>query len=165
MTTVMQFNDVVTTWYRSIKHHFVALMFVRQYSLVMSLMASFCGVLFPTRCLGWDLELNWVSLWGYSYLLLSLTIRASSLYMSAMVSNLRFYFSFYSKTRAWRWGNRRKISDIDDGVNTNRLIGAVKDFKHQGRYNKHSLNTMFKTVHRNVVSNRYTKHEYVVLAG
>ena len=37
---------------------------------VMSLMASFCAVLFPTRCLGWDLELNWVSFWGFSFLLL-----------------------------------------------------------------------------------------------
>ena len=27
-------------------------------SLVMSLMASFCAVLFPTRCLGRDLELS-----------------------------------------------------------------------------------------------------------
>ena len=37
-------------------------------SLVMSMMVSFCAVLFPTRCLGWDLELNWVSFWGFSYL-------------------------------------------------------------------------------------------------
>ena len=29
----------------------------------------FCAVLFPTRCLGWDLGLNWVSFWGISYLL------------------------------------------------------------------------------------------------
>ena len=29
-------------------------------SLVMSLMASFCAVLFPTRCLGWGLGFNWV---------------------------------------------------------------------------------------------------------
>ena len=27
-------------------------------SLVVYLMASFCVVLFPTRCLGWDLGLN-----------------------------------------------------------------------------------------------------------
>ena len=27
-------------------------------SLVMSMILSFCAVLFPTRCLGWDLELN-----------------------------------------------------------------------------------------------------------
>ena len=38
-------------------------------SLVVSLMVSFCVVLFPTRCLGWDLGLNWVSFWGISYLL------------------------------------------------------------------------------------------------
>ena len=30
----------------------------------------FCVVLFPTRCLGWDQGLNWVSFWGISYLLL-----------------------------------------------------------------------------------------------
>ena len=38
-------------------------------SLVVSLMASFCAVLFPTRCLGCDLGLNYVSFWGISYLL------------------------------------------------------------------------------------------------
>ena len=27
-------------------------------SLVVSLVASFCAVLFPTRCLGWDLGRN-----------------------------------------------------------------------------------------------------------
>ena len=27
-------------------------------SLVMSMMVSFCAVLFPAGCLGWDLELN-----------------------------------------------------------------------------------------------------------
>ena len=27
---------------------------------------------FPTRCLGWDLELNWVSFWGFSTLLFSI---------------------------------------------------------------------------------------------
>ena len=40
-------------------------------SLVMSMMVSFCAVFFPTRCLGWDLELNWISFWGISYQLLS----------------------------------------------------------------------------------------------
>ena len=30
---------------------------------MMSLMASFGAVLFPTRCLGLDLGLNWVSFW------------------------------------------------------------------------------------------------------
>ena len=39
-------------------------------SLVVSLMASFVLSFFPTRCLGWDLGLNWVSFWGISYLLL-----------------------------------------------------------------------------------------------
>ena len=39
-------------------------------SLVLSLMASFCSVFFPTRCLGWDPGLNWFSFWGFSYLLL-----------------------------------------------------------------------------------------------
>ena len=38
-------------------------------SLVMSMMVSFCAVLFPTRCLGWDLELNWVSFCGFFFLL------------------------------------------------------------------------------------------------
>ena len=39
-------------------------------SLVVSMVMSFCAVLFPTRCLGWDLELDWVSFWGFSFLLL-----------------------------------------------------------------------------------------------
>ena len=34
----------------------------------MSMMVSFCADRFPTRCLGWDLELNWVSFWGFSFL-------------------------------------------------------------------------------------------------
>ena len=38
-------------------------------SLVVSMVMSFCAVLFPTRCLGWDLEYNWVSFWGFSFLL------------------------------------------------------------------------------------------------
>ena len=38
----------------------------------MSMMLSFCAVLFPTRYLEWDLELNWVSFWGFSYLLIQL---------------------------------------------------------------------------------------------
>ena len=29
----------------------------------------FCAVLFPTMCLGWGLELNWVSFWGFFFLL------------------------------------------------------------------------------------------------
>ena len=33
------------------------------------MVVSFCAVLFPTRSLGWDLELNWVSFWGFSFLL------------------------------------------------------------------------------------------------
>ena len=35
----------------------------------MSMMVSFCAVLFPTRCLGWDLRLSCVSFWGFSFLL------------------------------------------------------------------------------------------------
>ena len=43
---------------------------VRLAVLVMSLMVSFCAVLFPTRCLGWNLGLNWLIFCGFSYLLL-----------------------------------------------------------------------------------------------
>ena len=38
----------------------------------MSMMVSYRAVLFPTRCLGWDLGLNWVSFWGFSYLFYSI---------------------------------------------------------------------------------------------
>ena len=62
-------------------------------SLVVSLMASFCAVLFPTRCLGWDLGLNWVSFWGISYLPLNLCqnphLVTWSLY--EMFSNYRYH--------------------------------------------------------------------------
>ena len=44
----------------------------------MSLMASFCAVLFPTWCLGCDLGLNWVSFWGFFYLLLHSGIAVGS---------------------------------------------------------------------------------------
>ena len=49
-------------------HLYGKLLFTRL-SLVMSMMMFFRAVLFPTRCLGWDLGLNWVSFWGFSYLL------------------------------------------------------------------------------------------------
>ena len=39
-------------------------------SLVVSLIASCCAVLFPTRCHGWDLGRNSVSFRGISYLVL-----------------------------------------------------------------------------------------------
>ena len=56
----------------------------------------FCAVLFPTRCLGWDLGLNWVSFWGMSYLLLhsespydiKKTIQISDLNFSLIKSSL-----------------------------------------------------------------------------
>ena len=38
-------------------------------SLVMYMMVSFLCCPFPTRCLGWDLDLNLVSFWGFFYLL------------------------------------------------------------------------------------------------
>ena len=41
-------------------------------SLVVSWVMSFCAVLFPMRCLGWDLELNWVIFWGFSFLLIQM---------------------------------------------------------------------------------------------
>ena len=50
-------------------HLFGKLLFI-WLSLMVSMVMSFCAVLFPTRCLGWDLELNWVSFWGFSFLLL-----------------------------------------------------------------------------------------------
>ena len=38
--------------------HLYGKLFCTWLSLVMSMMVSFCAVLFPTRCLGWDLEQN-----------------------------------------------------------------------------------------------------------
>ena len=34
-------------------------------SPVITMMVSICVVLFPTRCLGCDLDFNWVSFWGF----------------------------------------------------------------------------------------------------
>ena len=58
-------------------------------SLVMSMMVSFCAVLLSTRCLEWDLELNWVSFWEFSYLLL-------------IVLLVRFY-CHHSQIKWWLW--------------------------------------------------------------
>ena len=38
---------------------------------VISWLKCNCACQLPTRCLGWDLELNWVSFWGFSFLLMS----------------------------------------------------------------------------------------------
>ena len=48
----------------------------------------FCAVLFPARCLGWNLGLNWVSSWEFSYLLIPMGcfcghISVASLYKNA----------------------------------------------------------------------------------
>ena len=47
-------------------------------------------VSFSTRCLGWDLELNWVSFWGFSFLLFTksfiLDVNASVLCLGAVLS-------------------------------------------------------------------------------
>ena len=48
---------VYNVWY------FGSTVFIKQSSTVSG------AVLFPTRCPGWDRELNWVSFWGFSYLL------------------------------------------------------------------------------------------------
>ena len=59
-------------------------------SLVVSLMASFCAVLFPTRCLGRDLGLNWVSFRGFSYLLCY--FRFFDGFLASNGSSFRTYF-------------------------------------------------------------------------
>ena len=54
----------------------------------MSLMASFCAVLFPTRCLGWDLGLNWVSFWWFSYSYLFI----DTIYQIVVCSSLHYLY-------------------------------------------------------------------------
>ena len=44
-------------------------------SLVVSVMVSFCDVLFSAGCLGWALGLGWVSFSGFSFLLLGQAYR------------------------------------------------------------------------------------------
>ena len=55
-------------------------------SLVMSMMVSFCAVLFPTRCLGWDLELNWVSFWGFFFLLYAIFYSTFSINLATLLA-------------------------------------------------------------------------------
>ena len=50
--------------------HLYGILLFAWLSLVMCVVVSVGAVLFPTTCLGWDLELNWVSFGGFSYLLL-----------------------------------------------------------------------------------------------
>ena len=73
-------------------------------SLVMSMMMTFCAVLFPTRCLGWDLELNWVSFWGFSFLLFSILI---VFYIPISLMIVRFlcvhYEEIYSRFRQYEF--------------------------------------------------------------
>ena len=66
-------------------------------SLMVSMVMSFCAVLFPTRCLGWDLELNWVSFWGVSFC-------QQSFFHSAgfLMRYLTFFGSFYSNSSVTR---------------------------------------------------------------
>ena len=63
-------KDLICISYRIFKRALKGRLLFTWLSPVMSMMVSFCAVFFPTRCLGWDLELNWVSFWGFSFLLL-----------------------------------------------------------------------------------------------
>ena len=60
----------------------------------MSMMVSFCAVFFPTKCLGWGLELNWVSFWGFSFLLFLCTTA-----MIQKVLSLKGYFGWTESSR------------------------------------------------------------------
>ena len=68
-------------------------------SLVMSFTVSFYAVPFPTRCLGWDLGLNWVSFWGFPYVLLHCLHRTpkrvSGLKRVNFHFNLAYFGSFF----------------------------------------------------------------------
>ena len=104
---LLRFHKFVLAWY---KHYFRCDWFMAVFphlygellftwlSLVMSMMVSFCAVLFPTRCLGWDLELNWVSFWGFSFLLFHNYIESEHLQ--------RFLFS--TKARQLNGSQRQK---------------------------------------------------------
>ena len=61
-------------------------------SLVVSMVVSFCAVLFPTRCLGWYLELNWVSFWGFSFLPIYLTLISDS-FLNTFPNNTQSSFT------------------------------------------------------------------------
>ena len=77
-------------------------------SLVMSLMASFCAVLFRTRCLGCDLGRYWVSFWGISYLLFH------TFKMVKIVSwNL-----------AQRWSNIRRVAE-NKNYNSGSILNGI----------------------------------------
>ena len=65
----------------------------------MSILMSFWAVLFPMRCLGWDMGLNWVSSWGFSYIL-------------QWFKKRRFLFLFYPITLEGRRGTTDEFATI-----------------------------------------------------
>ena len=67
-------------------------------SLVMSMMVSFCAVLFPSRCLRWDLELNGVSFWGFSFLLFHNVCRQKRLWPVCTDWLETFLFAYFIST-------------------------------------------------------------------
>ena len=98
-------------------------------SLVMSMMVSFCAVLFPTRCLGWDFKLNWLSFWGFPcLLLLNMSFVHVYQFIWVLVSHLAlkvdgmwgsgslpfFYFALtHLKNKASAWFLRYFLHKID----------------------------------------------------
>ena len=69
-------------------------------SLVVSMVMSFCAVLFPTRCLGWDLELNWVSFWEFSFLLLNMKLTYFCVFSVITTLELQFQLTNFTLTAA-----------------------------------------------------------------
>ena len=67
---------------------------VTRLSLVMSLIASFCAIFFPTRCLGWDLGLNWVCFWRFSYLPFFISL---NYYVWSTFSLINIFIAFEGK--------------------------------------------------------------------
>ena len=77
-------------------------------SLVMSLIVSFYALLFPTRWLGWDLGLNWVSFWRLSYLLLRLlgiTFKRQAFTEKGPWQRLHAWIGRCTTLSGWSWSS------------------------------------------------------------
>ena len=67
----------------------------------------FCAVPFPMRCLGWDLELNWVSFWGFIFLLLENSCQNIAFLYLRMQWSIMFNQVFQRKTLVIKMRNVR----------------------------------------------------------
>ena len=79
-----------------LKHVYCMMFLLRSLGKVVYLVTSYYQwpQTSPTRCLGWDLELNWVGFWGFSFLLWCCSLRLCSYFNSLSTKKQRIKFLF-----------------------------------------------------------------------